>query len=324
MAGEIGPQPGHQVLGHLKDVLAGDEAHLDVDLGELRLPVGAEVLVPETAGELVVAFQAADHQQLLEQLRGLRQRVPGARAQPDGDHEVPGSLRRGSGQVRGFHVDETVLPHDVAGQVGRLRAEAQGSGRLGPPDVQVAVPQPDILAQLARALDGERQGAGLGQDLQAGRDHLNLPGRELRVLIALGPLAHLAGDPDAELGAQGVLGTVLALTAEHHLHHTARVAQVDEDHPAVVAAPRHPARQGDLFPGLGTAQRACPVGSNHRVILRHHSPGPRGPVAGISPARNGFPARSAPMVVCGPWPGSTRVSSGSVRHTRARLSSIAG
>ena len=35
-----------------------DEAHLDVELGELRLPVGAEVLVAVAAGDLVVALRA--------------------------------------------------------------------------------------------------------------------------------------------------------------------------------------------------------------------------------------------------------------------------
>ncbi len=76
-------------------------------------------------------------------------------------------------------------------------------------------------------------------------------------------------------------------------------------------------------PAWASAQRSRPVGSNHRVIsLFRHSPRPCGPgpgrpprsaatAPGVSPVRNGFVARSAPMVVCGPCPGSTCVSSGS-------------
>ena len=56
-----------------------DERHLDVDLGELGLAVGAQVLVAEAARDLVVALDAADHEQLLEELRRLRQRVELAR-----------------------------------------------------------------------------------------------------------------------------------------------------------------------------------------------------------------------------------------------------
>ena len=51
----------HVVLRH--------EAHLRIELHELVLPVGPEVLVAKTAGDLVVAIDARHHQQLLEQLR---------------------------------------------------------------------------------------------------------------------------------------------------------------------------------------------------------------------------------------------------------------
>ena len=51
------------------------EAHLDVELGELRLAIAAQVLVAEAARDLEVAVVAGDHQQLLELLRRLRQRV---------------------------------------------------------------------------------------------------------------------------------------------------------------------------------------------------------------------------------------------------------
>ncbi len=44
------------------DVLALDEGHLQVELGELRLAVGAQVFVAEAAGDLEVALEAGDHQ----------------------------------------------------------------------------------------------------------------------------------------------------------------------------------------------------------------------------------------------------------------------
>jgi hypothetical protein len=47
------------------------EAHLEVELGELRLAVAAEVLVAEAARDLEVAVDAGHHQQLLELLRAL-------------------------------------------------------------------------------------------------------------------------------------------------------------------------------------------------------------------------------------------------------------
>ena len=71
-----------------------DEAHLEVELGELRLAVAAEVLVAEAAGDLEVAVDAGDHQELLELLRALRQGVDGARLEPRRDDEVAGALGR--------------------------------------------------------------------------------------------------------------------------------------------------------------------------------------------------------------------------------------
>ena len=60
-------------------VFLRDEAHLDVELRELRAAVGARVLVAHAVRDLEVAVEARDHQQLLELLRRLRQRVDVAR-----------------------------------------------------------------------------------------------------------------------------------------------------------------------------------------------------------------------------------------------------
>ena len=46
-----------------------DEAHLGVDLGELGLPVLAQVLVAEATDDLEVAVETCHHEELLEELR---------------------------------------------------------------------------------------------------------------------------------------------------------------------------------------------------------------------------------------------------------------
>ena len=56
------------------------ERHLDVELRQLLQPVGAQILVPEAARDLVVALEAGDHEQLLVDLRALRQARRSARA----------------------------------------------------------------------------------------------------------------------------------------------------------------------------------------------------------------------------------------------------
>ena len=59
----------------LEDILLLYKRHLHIDLRELRLAIGAEILVAEAAGDLIILVHAADHQHLLENLRRLRQGV---------------------------------------------------------------------------------------------------------------------------------------------------------------------------------------------------------------------------------------------------------
>ena len=58
-----------QVLQQREDVLHLDKRHLEVKLGKFRLPVSAQVLIAEAAGDLVVSIEARDHEELLEELR---------------------------------------------------------------------------------------------------------------------------------------------------------------------------------------------------------------------------------------------------------------
>jgi len=67
------PQRGHQTFHHSLHVLLDDEAHLEVDLGELGLPVLAQIFVAEAADDLEVAIEPRHHEELLEELRRLGQ-----------------------------------------------------------------------------------------------------------------------------------------------------------------------------------------------------------------------------------------------------------
>src|SRR6185436_6435995 len=67
----LGDDPRVQRFDQGEDVLLVHEGHLDVELRELEPAVGARRLVAQAAHDLVVPVLAADHQQLLELLRGL-------------------------------------------------------------------------------------------------------------------------------------------------------------------------------------------------------------------------------------------------------------
>ena len=98
---------GH-LFQHLDHFLDADERHLQVDLGELELPVRPQVLVAEAAGDLEVAIEAGDHQQLLQQLRRLRQRVELARLEPARHEEVACALGSRPREDGGFDLEEVL------------------------------------------------------------------------------------------------------------------------------------------------------------------------------------------------------------------------
>ena len=96
-------------LREREDVVALHERRLDVDLRELGLAVGAQVLVAEAARDLEIAVEPADHEQLLVDLRRLRQRVELAGVHAAGHEVVARALRRRLGEDRRLEFEESAL-----------------------------------------------------------------------------------------------------------------------------------------------------------------------------------------------------------------------
>ena len=148
-----------------EDVLLLDEAHLEVELGELGLAVGAQILVAEAAGDLVVALVAAHHQQLLEQLRRLRQRVERARGQPRRHEEVARALGRRARQDRRLDLEEVVRVEVVADRPVDRVAHDHRVAHVLAAQVEHPVAQADHLVHLAVLVDRERRRQRLGEVL---------------------------------------------------------------------------------------------------------------------------------------------------------------
>ena len=106
---DSGESRSHESFDHGEDGFLLRERHLEVDLRELRLAVGAQVLVAEAAGDLEIAVEAGDHQDLLEELRRLRQRVEIARVHAAGHQIVARAFGRGARQKRRLDLVEALL-----------------------------------------------------------------------------------------------------------------------------------------------------------------------------------------------------------------------
>ena len=228
---------------------SADERHLHVELGELEAAVGARGLVAQAPHDLVVAVLPADHQQLLQLLRRLRQRVEACPA-------TAGSARGSRASPRGCErvsIGVSTSTKPSASRCSRirrtmLRPHREHLRHLRSAQVEVAVAQPQVLARLDAILDRERRRLRRVQHLERRGAHLDLAGREVGVVHAVGAGPHRARDADDVLGAEALgggvrLGGVLGM--EHHLHDALTVAQVDEGHAAVIAPMRDPAAERD-------------------------------------------------------------------------------
>jgi hypothetical protein len=88
------------------------------------------------------------------------------------------------------------------------------------------------------------------EDFDPMREHFHFSARDIRVGRAFGAAAHEAGDLQHEFVADalGRRESFLAVGIRHHLREALAVAQVDENHPAVVAAAVRPAGERHGLP----------------------------------------------------------------------------
>ncbi len=84
---------GQKTLDHFPHPLRLRIGHFQIDLGKFRLAVGAQIFIAEAADNLEILVESRDHQNLLEQLRRLRQRVETPRLHPAGNQVVARALR---------------------------------------------------------------------------------------------------------------------------------------------------------------------------------------------------------------------------------------
>ena len=144
-----------QRLHGLHDLVLRQERGLDIELREFRLAVGTQVFVTEAFDDLVVTIKARDHEQLLEDLRRLRQREKLAGMGARGHEVVARAFGRGFGEHRGFDVDETGVVQIVAHGAGDLVTQTQALGHVLAAQIDVAVLEAhffaDVFVELGRA-----------------------------------------------------------------------------------------------------------------------------------------------------------------------------
>ncbi len=256
------PDALQQALDQGVDVLALDERHLDVNLAELELAVGALVLVAEAAGDLVIALDAADHEDLLELLRRLRQRVERPRLAAVRHEELARALGRALEEDRRLDFQKALLVHEHPRGGGHFAAHAQVARHLRPAQIEVAILEPQSPRSPCWPLPGRPPGRAAPRRCSAPRARVTMTStspvgifglfvpsgraRTLPVTRTTHSLRSAAAWSKRSLGRSD--GSKTRLGAPF------AVAHVDEDHAAQVAPGVDPAVEGDDLADVRRAQ----------------------------------------------------------------------
>ena len=150
--------------------------HLEVELREFRLAIGALIFVAKAFHDLEVAVEAADHQNLFEDLRRLRQRVELPVMNAAGHEKVARAFRRGTREHRRFHFDEAHLVHGLADFENNVVAQHQIAMRLRPAQIEIAIAQTRFFRRIDFVFDLKRRRFGVVQNVQLGGDDFHFAG----------------------------------------------------------------------------------------------------------------------------------------------------
>ena len=134
-----------ELFDDVEDHLLAREAHLEIDLRELELAVGALILIAEAAGDLEVAIEAGDHEDLLEDLRRLRQRVELPGMDAAGNEKIARALGRGLVEDGRFDFEEALRAEALADGASDVVAQVEVALHLGAAQVDVAIFEADFF-----------------------------------------------------------------------------------------------------------------------------------------------------------------------------------
>jgi hypothetical protein len=171
-----------------------------------------------------------------------------------------------------------LLLHALANRINDLPALDDVSMQPLAAQVEETVLKPYVLRIFLVPEHRHRQFTGRAQHLDSTDIELDRPGRQFRIVGAGGPPARLAVDPNHPFRAQ-LLGILerRRIRIDHALRQPVVVAQIDEQHPTVVADAMAPAGQTDRLADIALAKRAAGVGP----VTMHGCPESASEEAGI-------------------------------------------
>ena len=242
-AAELLEQAAQDGLDRIEHIVLRDEAHLQIELVEFaRRAVGARVLVAEAGRDLEITVEARDHDQLLELLRRLRQRVELAGVHAARHEIIARAFGRGRGEDRRLELEETGVAHALPQRPDDVLPLHDIGVQRFAPEIEEAISEPRLLRIVRLAEHRQRQLLGFRQNIEALDPDLDRAGRQVGI-DRLGRAGdHLAVDAHHPFRLQPLrLLEGRRLRVGDDLRQPVMVAEIDEQQPAVIAQAMHPA-----------------------------------------------------------------------------------
>ena len=252
----------HQRLDEPEHQIDVRERNLDVHLRELRLTIGAQVFVAEALDDLEVPVNAGNHQDLLEQLRRLRQREELSRVHAARHQVVARAFGRRLAENRRLDLPEAVGVEILADRHRHAVPQPEIALKARPAQIEIAVAQSHVFADQRVVGDGKRRRLCLVQQPNLVGDDLHFAGVELHVhRLGITP-PHWPEHGDDVLGAELFgLRHQRAVIGDHHLCDAVAVAHVEKQQATEITDAMHPAEEHGVSTDVRQAQRAAGVGA---------------------------------------------------------------
>ena len=182
-----------------------------------------------------------------------------------GHQVITGTFGRGAGQDRGFHIQEAIVVQIAADAAGDARAQLQLGGHFRATQVDEAIAQAGLLANVGILVQRERWRLSLVQHFQLVAQHFDGAGSHVRVDRASRPRTHFTAHLHHVFAAHAVSQGegIFAIRIEHHLGQTFAIANIEKDHPTMVTAAVNPTAECHFLVRQCFVQLAAIVGTHH-------------------------------------------------------------
>ena len=182
----LGKNRRQHFFQYRKHVFLCSESHFHIQLVKLtRAPVSTGIFVTEARSNLKIAVKPAGHQQLLELLRSLRQRIEHTGMFAGRDQIVTRTFRGGRSQDRCGNFQESLLCHSLPQFCNHIAPENDVLLHFWISQVQIPVFQANAFICFTAPADLERQCVipAFSKHFNAFRHHFNVTGRHPRILV---------------------------------------------------------------------------------------------------------------------------------------------